>query len=240
MPIIALCANWNSQLKRSDMPNDYVTSIILAGGTPIIIPITDEKKALLETLDIVDGIVFTGGSDVNPKLYGEDTRTETEDIVDLRDSQEILLIKEAIKRDLPFIGICRGIQIINVAEGGSLYQDIKQQLNKEINHARFDIPRDIIHKVDIKQGTLLSKIIGKISIEVNSRHHQAVKELPSNMQVSAISEDGIIEGIEYTDGTKGFAVQWHPESMLDKTEESLEIYKWLVDEAKKYSKEKHR
>lgn len=238
MPIIALCANWNSELKRSDMPNDYVRSIILAGGTPIIMPIAGGEKEWSKVLEIADGIVFTGGSDVNPQLYSESTMEETNDIVDQRDEQEIWLIKHAVKNDIPFIGICRGSQILNVAEGGSLYQDIKRQLNKEINHARFDIPREIIHKVDIKEDSLLSKIIGKNKIDVNSRHHQAIKEVPKNMQASALSEDGIIEAIEYTDGTRGFAVQWHPESMLEVTEESLKIYKWLVDEAKKQRKTK--
>lgn len=236
MPIIGLCANWNSERGRSDMPNDYVLAILRAGGTPIILPICGDKAHWKKMADMVDGFVFTGGSDIHPIRYGEETMEETNDIIEARDEQELWLLPYVKERKIPFLGICRGCQLITVGEGGTLYQDIKRQLNKEINHARFDVPSDIIHKVRVEEGSRLFSVTKNALIDVNSRHHQAIKDIPKNMKACAFSEDGIIEAIEYLDGTVGLAVQWHPESMLDITKESLPIYQWLVDEAGKREK----
>jgi len=225
-----------------------------AGGIPIVIPYMEDRNSLNQLLDILDGIVFTGGSDVNPELYGEEDEyieglvgtlegLEDEDgglfskVIKERDNQEIYLLVKILKtNDMPVLGICRGAQMINVSLGGSLYQDIFKQRNETtISHSDSEKWNDYVHKVNIIDGTFLSDISGKSEIDVNSLHHQAIKSLGEDLIVSAISSDGIIEAVELKDKKRFvLGVQWHPEMIFKKDKVQMDLLKSFVDEALKY------
>ena len=131
----------------------------------------------------------------------------------------------------PILGICRGMQILNCVLGGSLYQDVATQYKPDLKHPCYDTPRDCVHIVDIKEGSLLNKITGLDAVPVNSRHHQAVKVLGRNLQATAFAPDGLIEAIESTNGYPLLGVQWHPESLEDRLMPQRNIFDWLISEA---------
>ena len=189
---------------------DYVTSLERAGAT---VRVLDAAKDLLpDALDECDGILLTGGVDVDPKEYGEAPHPTVE-LDATRDDYELALAKLAIARDLPLLAICRGVQVLNVAAGGSLIQDLPSQHPSSIGHTQNEPKNSIAHDVAIAPGTCLSALLGRPSaIPVNSRHHQAVKDTAPGFVVSATAPDGVIEAIERPTSTFCVGVQWHPEN----------------------------
>lgn len=231
MKKIGLCANWNDTLHRSDMPNDYVKAILAAGGLPVIFPLCGDEPAWKEMIDMVDGVVFTGGGDIDPALFGEELHPATNEIIPQRDRQEIWMVHYVKSTGKPYLGICRGIQVIACAEGGTLYQDIKDQFPTTIDHAQFNTRADIAHHVSIAPDSILHAVSGTTDLPVNSRHHQAVKSVGPHLKATAHSTDGLIEAVEYIDGTPCIAVQWHPESLHDSDEKAMNLFRWLVERA---------
>lgn len=196
--------------------DDYVRSVEKAGGLPLIFAPGRPEDAP-ELLDHVGGLLLTGGADIDPQLYGEDPRPELGNVFRERDEFEIALVREALRRDLPVLAICRGHQVLNVATGGTLFQDIPSQVPGAGAHDP-DVERwETCHDVQILPETRLREILGTEKVAVNSFHHQAVKQLGRELVVSASSPDGVVEGIEMPRGTKRFVVgvQWHPESFWD-------------------------
>ena len=192
--------------------DDYVESVKRAGGEPRVLRNSDDPAKVLAE---VDGLVLTGGLDVDPALYGEAPHATTETSPD-RDRFEIPLSKAAVSADVPVLAICRGVQVLNVAAGGSLVQDIPSGIVTDLKHS-IDMPKDhCAHEVRVEPGTKLAEALGpKIDLEtcpVNSRHHQSVGRVAAGFVTSAVSSDGIVEAIERPDLTFCVGVQWHPEN----------------------------
>ncbi|MEQ8197566.1 MAG: gamma-glutamyl-gamma-aminobutyrate hydrolase family protein [Clostridiaceae bacterium] len=209
--------------------DDYVQAVHMAGGAPVILPLVSDVNTVIRQLEMLDGIVISGGYDVNPLIYGEEPTEKQESICPERDNYDLKIIQMALKLNKPILGICRGLQIINVALGGNLYQDLSQNDDCYIKHRQKFKPDVGGHTVEVVKDTRIHKILGD-SILVNSIHHQAIKELAPGFMVAAKAKDGTIEAIEKEDGFV-MAVQWHPEMMASKHPKMLEIFKLLVKES---------
>lgn len=190
----------------------YARAILEAGGVPLILPVFPSRPAIRKLLDRLDGVLLSGGNfDIHPRIYGEEPIEALGEIKEERTQFELGLVSLALERDLPLLGVCGGEQAINVALGGSLYQDIAIQLPKAGEHERGD-PKDRGgHRVRIHDGTKLKQILGRKDLEVNTTHHQAVKELGKGLIINATAEDGVVEGIESREHPFVLGVQWHPE-----------------------------
>jgi len=191
----------------------YVQAVSRAGGAPVLIPLGLSEQALVEIVAQLDGILFTGGGDVEPGRYGAENHPKLGEVDADRDRLEIFLYQETTRRGLPFLGICRGIQVINVAMGGTLYVDIADQRPGAIKHDYSpDYPRNYpAHPVEVVTDSRLAGILGSTSIEVNSLHHQGVEHLAAAFRATGHSPDGLVEALELPDYPFGLAVQWHPE-----------------------------
>lgn len=220
------------------IPKDYSTAITHAGGIPLILPTIyvgaglKPAPTLNELLDSVDGLLFTGGEDIHPSFYGEVPQERCGEIDQDRDRFEIELAERALNRKLPILGICRGIQLLNVVMGGSLYQDLSYRPGTaEDHHAPEERRYELIHKVRLIPGSRLYQILGSFEFEVTSTHHQMIKDLASSLKVSAVASDGVIEGVEAEEYPFLLAVQWHPERMLRRSPEQLSLFKAFVEAA---------
>ena len=220
-----------SASKPSSATETYVKSVRRAGGVPLIIPITSEEVELKAVLKVVDGIIMTGGEDIAPHLYGEEPIPELGKVYAERDEFDLKLIKMAVEKKLAVMGICRGVQVMNVAFGGTLYQDIPVQLPESRVKHYADYGSDKIHKIKIKKGSCLGEILGE-SVVVNSTHHQSVKDLAPGFVVTAVAEDGVVEAIEMENGRPIFGVQFHPEAFVAAgDDEFLGLFEYFVKEA---------
>lgn len=240
-PLIGLSV---SSSKGSSMVREtYIQSVIKAGGTPILIPTTTDGKVLRNITTHLDGLIVIGGVDVNPLWYGEDPKAELGEVDPTRDLYELKLIKFASDRNIPILGICRGLQLLNVAFGGTLYQDIPSQCENPIKHSQ-DMPGSFgSHRVFIDPQSQLFSILGKDTIFVNSFHHQAIKDLAPIFQATALAPDGVIEAIDAFPNHSILGLQWHPE-MLASTGDTtmLKIFRYLVEKASVFhqAKEMHK
>jgi microsomal dipeptidase-like Zn-dependent dipeptidase/GMP synthase-like glutamine amidotransferase len=239
-PVIGITGNLGSQL--CTLAEGYYRSVLLAGGIPVIIPPYEQTDILADQLDNLDGIIFSGGGDINPLYLGEEPIRELHGVTPVRDAQELLLAKLAYDRQIPMLGICKGIQIIAAALGGKLYQDINTQVEGiSVKHSQ-DLDRGTAsHTVTIEPDSLLYRIFAEATgcLHVNSFHHQAVKQVPEGFKVSAMSPDGVIEAIESTTFKSIIGVQWHPECFcLNGDECMLPLFRWLTTEATSFRKAK--
>lgn len=230
-PVIGITGNFSEG--NLMLAPGYYTSVLKAGGIPFIIPPFEDEDVLVKLLDEIDGILLTGGADINPLFLHEEPIKELHGINPHRDRQELLLTRLAANRQLPLLGICRGMQVMNAALGGVLYQDIHVQMEGvRIKHSQ-DLERSFAsHTVKIEPDTLLEKILQADSVAVNSFHHQAVKEPAPGFKVSARAADGVIEAIESCAYKSMLGVQWHPECFILRGEECMmPVFDWLVREA---------
>lgn len=237
LPVIGITGNYNQE--TCTLAEGYYQSVLKAGGIPFIIPPFYETERLGELLDRLDGILFSGGGDINPLLLGEEPIKELHSITPERDRQELLLARLAYDRQIPMLGICKGIQVINAALGGTNYQDIHTQMEGVyIKHSQDQDRRYPSHQVNIIKGTLLEQLFGT-ELPVNSFHHQACKEAAPCMKVSAMSTDGVIEAIESNEYKSILGVQWHPETfILRNNRDMLPIFEWLVQESAEFKRAK--
>lgn len=239
-PVIGITANFRDG--NAALAEAYYRSITVAGGAPLIIPPYPDREALMETLENVDAVLLSGGADIDPRYMDEEPDyTLLHTINPKRDEQEIMLTLLAGNRCMPILGICRGIQTLAAALGGKVHQDLYAGIGGELlAHDQEPVERHIAtHDVDIRQGSLLAKIFGKERLAVNTFHHQSVKEVPAGFAINATATDGVIEGMEATDGRPIIGVQWHPESFIMNNDSSMmPLFKWLVDEAMLYRKAK--
>ncbi|MGB4780997.1 gamma-glutamyl-gamma-aminobutyrate hydrolase family protein [Candidatus Methylomirabilis sp.] len=212
----------------------YPRAVLEAGGIPLILPIPHTAPDLIKGyLEAVDGMILTGGADIHPSLYGQTVLERCGEIDEERDRFEVELVHAARSRDLPLFGICRGLQVINVALGGSLYQDLSYRQETDPAHQS---PREqrgeSAHAVTIVKGSRLSEILGIRELDVTSTHHQIIRDLAPNLTVNATAPDGVIEGIEGP-GRFLLAVHWHPERMVVRYPEQLALFRGLVEAAAK-------
>ena len=204
----------------------YCDQIVRAGGVPMVLPPVDDAEVLINMLEGIDGLVLTGGADYNPLWYGEQPEKELHTINSTRDLPELLLTRLAFNRQIPILGICRGVQTIAIALGGNLVQDLKTPLK----HSQ-DAPRsEATHSVTITEGSTLYGLYGQETF-VNSFHHQAVKDCGSHLHVVATAPDGVIEAVESTEQKALMGVQWHPEWMGD---EGLKLFEWLTQRSREF------
>ncbi|MEQ1813820.1 MAG: gamma-glutamyl-gamma-aminobutyrate hydrolase family protein [Candidatus Nitrotoga sp.] len=244
-PVILIPASYNA-----DQPPDkfhfnkaYIVAIEKAGGFPIGVMRPDES-AVDEIFDTIDGLYLMGGNDIDPKEYGEEDKScilcEPE-----RDATEQLLIKKAMERNMPIFAICRGFQVLNVALGGSLYQDVLKDMPGAQMHSfhrdaeNQPLPRNLLaHDVSINPNTALHMLSQKTQMGVNSLHHQGIKKLGERLIVSATAPDGLIEAIEIKDYPFGVAVEWHPEELHD--DASHKLFSAFIEASRKYHETKNR
>jgi len=199
---------------RCSRLDDYVDSVERAGGRARVLEVSESPRKLLSELD---GVLLTGGGDVDPVLYGEDRHPTAEDAEPGRDEFEIDLARRAVEADLPLLAICRGAQVLNVASGGTLVQDIPSAVRSDLRHTIQEPKNAVAHDVTVTPGSRLEQALGPAvdaahACRVNSRHHQSVARLGSGLTASATAPDGIIEAIERAGAAFCVGVQWHPEN----------------------------
>ena len=214
-------------------PRDYSMAIEAAGGIPVILPLTLDEEVLTATLDRLDGLLLTGGDDVDPLRYGEDHHHKIEKTNPVRDQFDLTLARMALDRDMPILGICRGCQILNVAEGGTLYQDISAQVKNALRHPLVGIaPKwHKAHLVSLEPGSKLADIYGTQDLWTNGFHHQAVKDVAATLKAVGKTKDGVVEAVESPSHGFVVGVQWHPEMMLEKHEDVLPLFESFVQAA---------
>ena len=217
---------------------NYVNGVLEGGGLPIVSPQIrknyDDDELMEELIDSVDGIVLTGGYDVDPVHYKKHAYKKVKFIDPIRDLQELKLIELALKKGKSILGICRGFQVLNVYFGGTLYQDINQDLNTELLHFGGKLPKHTkVHTVTLEKDSILSDIFAENPIGVNSFHHQAVDKVGEGLKETAFSPDGILEGLESTKYENVWAVQWHPEIMFSYHPEQSAIFREFIKRTRK-------
>jgi putative glutamine amidotransferase len=225
--LIGLVAQHSSdQPDRYFLNAAYVNAIHNAGGIPIIIPY-QPLEGIRTVLHQVRGVVLTGGVDVDPQRYGEAPHRACGEINPLRDELDLAVTELALERNLPILAICRGAQVLNVALGGTLVQDIPEQIPGAIKH-RQEAPKWYgTHSVSIQPGSLLSSIVGS-DAQVNSYHHQAIAKVGTGLRVSAEAPDGVVEAVESTPGSFVLGVQWHPELMEERCPAARALFRHFV------------
>lgn len=231
-PIIGISVNYKDGTSR--IADAYVQAVVLAGGTPLLVPVTDDEQTLAAAVRQLDGLVLSGGADIDPKYFGEEVMPECGAIDATRDTYDLRLIDYARRYQTPILGICRGMQILNVQMGGTLYQDIYAQNTATLlRHDQGGTPRtEATHQVTVGQGTKLEEITAAKTLSVNSFHHQAVKDVAPTLCASAHSTDGLCEAVESPDYPI-VGVQWHPENLaVAGQKEHRALFEWLVGEAK--------
>ena len=203
----------SSPLPSATVSESYLRAVQNAGGIPVLIPASTSAEQLPSLFERLDGLLFTGGGDIDPQRFEGLPHPEIYDIDEGRDTVELGLARLAAAQNRPFLGICRGIQIINVALGGSLFTDLAAQMPGALKHDHYpNIPRDYLaHSVRLEAGSLLARSLGSNTAEVNSLHHQGVQHLAEGLSACAFAPDGLVEGVELPDHRFGLGVQWHPE-----------------------------
>lgn len=203
------------------MGQRYVEALRATGAAPILLPLlTNDPDAMRDIFARLDGVFLTGGVDVDPSRYGEPKHPLCGTTDPDRDAVELMLLEYAMANGLPVLAVCRGIQILNVARGGTLYQDVTAQVPAAMKHDYFPTPANpsrtyLAHDITVTPGSRLAAILGETVVSVNSMHHQAIKDLADGLRPTAFAPDGIIEAVEGTNGQYLVAVQWHPEELAD-------------------------
>ena len=224
------------RLVQSDL--DYVEGVISAGGVPMILPPVVEPRMVEVLLDGIDGLLLSGGSDLDPDYYGEERAPELGVTIPERDAFEMALVLLALGRGIPVFGICRGMQVLNVALGGTLYQDLPSQIGRDIlNHWQETPKWQPAHEIEVLHDSHLAEITGCQNTKVNSYHHQGIKELADGLAVTASSSDGVIEAVEYHDFSEQWliGVQWHAEIMREAGMEQQNLFEAHVCAAKRHT-----
>lgn len=229
-PMIGVTPLWDAARQSVWMLPDYLEGIKAAGGLPVVLPLEMSESDANQMAETCNGFLFTGGQDVSPELYGMKDATGTIVAIPERDKLESLLLSKALQADKAVLGICRGLQFINAFLGGTLWQDLPSQHPSEIVHRQgkpYDVP---MHQVTLSGD--LRAFLGKDVLEVNTLHHQAVKDLSSGLMPMAVAPDGIIEAAQMTGKRFVWAVQWHPEYLFRTDLDSLAIFSCFVEHCK--------
>ncbi|MCG7218050.1 gamma-glutamyl-gamma-aminobutyrate hydrolase family protein [Paenibacillus mucilaginosus] len=233
-PMIGVLPLYDKEKESYWMLPGYMKGIEAAGGIPVMLPLTADPEVITAMADTFDGFLFTGGHDVHPELYGERIEPVCGEPCTERDEMERVLFREVTAMDKPAFGICRGLQLFNVLLGGTLYQDIPTQFGSDIqvNHQQqppYDQP---VHRVYIEKGDPLHEMLQTDSMEVNSYHHQGIKQLSSQLVAAAKAEDGMIEAVRMPDKKFVLAVQWHPEFSYTSDPYNFRLFEEFVSSCK--------
>ncbi|MDR1592149.1 MAG: gamma-glutamyl-gamma-aminobutyrate hydrolase family protein [Prevotellaceae bacterium] len=230
-PIIGISAN--ARDNTSCVAEAYYQAVMAAGGVPVILPVSDDETTLLHLVETIDGLLMSGGGDINPDYFGESPIPESGEPNPLRDSYDVRLIRLAANRQLPILGICRGMQALNVVFGGDMYQDIHAQYHTHspLCHSQSEGRSVCTHRVTVVEGSRLATILDATDIAVNSIHHQAVRRIADGFSAVAYSADGICEAIE-AGHYNMIGVQWHPEHLaITQQTPHIKLFQWLVQRA---------
>lgn len=217
--------------ERAYVNNDYIQSVVMAGGVPFIIPMVYDENIIKGQLECIDALIISGGHDINPLMYGEEPSQKLGAILPKRDTFDATVVKLAMEMKIPTIGICRGEQMLNVANGGTLYQDLSFIEGCYIKHNQGALPSTATHTTSIVEGTKLHAILGD-TVMTNSFHHLAVKDVAPGFKVAALSKDGVVEAIEKEGEQFVIGLQWHPEMMAKDHPIMLKLFEKLIEEAK--------
>jgi putative glutamine amidotransferase len=235
--VIGITCLYENEQYQAWLPGYYFRAIERVGGVPVLLPPLDSEPAVARLVELVDGLILAGGGDIDPVYFGEEPLPVTGVIVPDRDRFEIALVQRALAAGRPVLGICRGMQLLNIAAGGNIYQDVSMA-GARIKHFQ-EAPRwHPTHEVQVRSGTLLARIVGDGGLRVNSFHHQAVRRLAPGLCVSALAGDGIVEAVESVEAVKGtwdsfvLGVQFHPESMWERHPIFLDLFAALVEVAR--------
>lgn len=219
--------------------DQYLAPFLDCGVLPVILPVLGDRRAVRRALERLDGVVLAGGNfDVPPEYYGQEPLPWLGPLKRERSRSELLILEEALRRDMPVLGICGGMQLINVAFGGTLYQDLSHERPKSRNHQQKVVRERTIHQVTIDSGTMLHRICSSrrikrpLKLRVNSTHHQAVRDVGHGLRSNAIAGDGLVEGVESPEHGFVLGVQWHPELLYRKHQEQERIFKAFSKAAK--------
>lgn len=225
--------SWCEDIDQDEYGEDleaYIDVVKMAKGNPILLPLFKTEGEVDEWLDTIDVLILTGGEDIDPSYYNEEPSPYLEEVNPERDISDFMLLERALERDMPILAICRGCQLLNVFSGGSLYQDIQTEYFTDILHRSLDEEDFEYHDILLGEYGHLLDIMGERILNVNSWHHQALKEIGDNLDWNGVAEDYIVESIERTDATFVMGVQFHPEWMvLDGYPEYLKIFEALID-----------
>lgn len=236
-PLIGISANYTDS--NSALHTAYSDAIISAGGTPVIIPVTCKKEIILSIVKSLDGVLLSGGDDIDARFFGEENIEGLTQLNLQRDNHELMLTKAALDRSIPLFGICRGCQIINIALGGDIYQDLPSMYEAPLlSHSILENRHLGVHDVTIDKSSMLYEILGDTEVSANSRHHQAVRHVAPCLRAVAKSTDGVIEAVEGYPIHQILAVQWHPENMATTGDNRAmqRLFKFFVDESTLYAK----
>ncbi|MFC4766866.1 gamma-glutamyl-gamma-aminobutyrate hydrolase family protein [Effusibacillus consociatus] len=209
--------------------DDYTAAIVEAGGLPMVLPMVTDEEALLALADQLDGLLLTGGVDLDPAFFDEEPIPQLGEVSPVRDEMEWKLTEEFLKRDKPIFAICRGVQVLNAVAGGTLYQDLAAQRRKIVQHTQRAPRWHASHQVSILPGSKLKKILQVDVLRVNSFHHQAIRDAAPGFLVSATAHDGVIEAVESTSHRYVLGVQWHPENMWRRNPIFYKLFQVFVD-----------
>ncbi len=234
-PVIGITASIDQRSpafgETYSLTRKYAEGVLQAGGVPLIVPHNLDEASLRAVLDRIDGVLLSGGGDIDPAVFSEDAHPATGEIESDRDRVELTLTRWVVDSDMPLLAICRGIQVLNVALGGSLVQDIPSQVPDALQHSfdRKTTPRNYLaHPVKIEPGSQLAHIMQLEVAQTNSWHHQAIKQVASRLQVTAVAPDGVIEAVEVPGQRLAIGVQWHPEWLFEEKPEHRRLFEELV------------
>lgn len=230
-PLIGVTSSMEINEESSFVNSDNITAITEAGGTPIILPNLVDEEAITQIASTIDGLYATGGYDIDPTLFGEEPHPNLGTIIPSRDMFESLLIKKMLEMGKPILAICRGCQILNIAIGGDMFQDIYSQTNRDLLQHKQKAPKGHgSHFVTVLEDSLLHRLTGVDKLKVNTMHHQANRKVIPPLQISGKASDGIIEAIESKEQPFVLGLQWHPEKMVASGDEaSLRIFRGFIE-----------
>ena len=217
----------------------YARAIADADGAPLMIPSIADEEALAALYETLDALLLTGGPDIDPARYGQERHPRTDGGDAAMEHAEVYLARRALRDGLPIFGICRGIQTLNVVAGGTLYQDVADELRTPIAHPADPYDRDyLVHEVRITEGTRLGRVVGRTEIKVNSLHHQAVRDVAPGFMATAEAPDGVVEAIENPALPFALGVQWHPEELYRANDSAANLFRAFVAAAARYREER--
>lgn len=218
----------------------FVTEVLAAGGAATILPPVGERDAVRAAIGAVDALLLSGGGDPSALEFRSEPHPNIRFVDPARDRMEIEATRLAVRRGMPILGICRGIQILNVALGGGLIQDIPSEIERPVRHWALDPTPSLSHTIDVDPGSLLASLIGEGRIAVTSIHHQAVGRVAGGLRVTARSRDGVVEAVESADGRPFLGVQFHPEETAGDRARFGAIFEWFVTQAHRYRRSRRR